>query len=81
MPEGIDNTQILHTKLDLPARSLIEKDLRALQNNAEGPQEEGDQVDPDEAPQREEDEPSSDESLPDEAAGRKLRPRNKTVCF
>jgi hypothetical protein len=81
MPEGIYNTQILHTKLDLPARSLIEEDLRALQNNAEAPQEEGDQVDPDEAPQREEDEPSSDESLPDETAGRKLRPRNKTVRF
>ena len=81
MPEGIDNTQILHTKLDLPARSLIEEDLRALQDNAEAPPEEDGQLDPDEVPRREEDDLSSDESLPDETAGRKLRPRNKTVRF
>jgi hypothetical protein len=81
MPDGIDNTQILHTKLDLPARSLIEEDLRALQDNAEAPPEEDGQLDPDEVPRREEDDLSSDESLPDETAGRKLRPRNKTVRF
>ncbi len=81
MPDGIDNTQILHTKLDLPARSLIEEDLRALQDNAEAPPEEDGQLDPDEVPRREEDDLSSDESLPDETAGRKLRPRNKIVRF
>ncbi len=60
MPEGIDNTQILHTKLDLPARSLIEEDLRALQDNAEAPPEEDGQLDPDEVPRREEDDLSSE---------------------
>jgi hypothetical protein len=83
-PYDNDSTQLLHTKIDLPARSLIEKDLRTLQNTNNEVKDEEDHREPEEVPPtREDDEPvsSDDESL-DENAGRKLRTkRPKTVRF
>jgi hypothetical protein len=86
MPEGNDNSQVLHTKVDLPSRSLIEKDLQDLQEDADGPGRPLDEADPEEAvdaPQAKRDEPLSDEDVSDEETeGRKLRSnRTKTVRF
>jgi hypothetical protein len=86
MPEGNDNSQVLHTKVDLPSRSLIEKDLQDLQEDADGPGRPLDEADPEEAvdaPQAKRDEPLSDEDVSeDENEGRKLRSnRTKTVRF
>jgi hypothetical protein len=86
MPEGNDNSQVLHTKVDLPSRSLIEKDLQDLQEDADGPDRPLEEADPEEAvdnPQAKRDEPLSDEDVSeDENEGRKLRSnRTKTVRF
>ncbi len=86
MPEGNDNSQVLHTKVDLPSRSLIEKDLQDLQEDADGPDRPLDEADPEEAvdaPQTKRNEPLSDEDVSDEETeGRKLRSnRTKTVRF
>jgi hypothetical protein len=86
MPEGNDNSQVLHTKVDLPSRSLIEKDLQDLQEDADGPGRPLEEADPEEAvdnPQAKRDEPLSDEDVSeDENEGRKLRSnRTKTVRF
>jgi hypothetical protein len=86
MPEGNDNSQVLHTKVDLPSRSLIEKDLQDLQEDADGPGRPLEEAEPEEAvdnPQAKRDEPLSDEDVSeDENEGRKLRSnRTKTVRF
>ena len=79
-----DSTQILLTKSDLPARSLIEDDLRTLHQTRKDRPDEEDHLDPEEDPvTRVEEEPvSSDDESIDETAGRKLRERRpKTVRF
>jgi hypothetical protein len=83
MPEGNDNSQVLHTKVDLPSRSLIEKDLQDLQEDADGPLDEADPEEAVDAPQAKKDEPLGDEDVSDEETeGRKLRSnRTKTVRF
>jgi hypothetical protein len=76
-PFDNDTTQIVPTKIDLPARSLIEKDLLDLQNNTDQDQE-------DDLKQNEiNTEQDSDEDDPtEELQGRQLRTkRKKTVKF
>ena len=82
-PYDNDSTQIVPTKNNLPARSLIEKDLQALQNEPDVPVEE-DIQDPEEDPEPQgiEEPVSSDDESIEETSGRKLRQnRPRTVRF
>jgi hypothetical protein len=83
-PYDNDSTQIVPTKNDLPARSLIEQDLQALQENGPEAPDEEDRPDPDEDPPFKgiEEPVSSDEESIEETSGRKLRQnRPRTVRF
>ena len=82
-PYDNDSTQIVPTRNDLPAKSLIEKDLQVLQDEPVVPVEE-DIQDPEEDPQSQGIEKpisSNTESL-EENSGRKLRHnRPRAVTF
>ena len=85
-PFDNDDTQLIHTKIKLPARSLIEEDLRELRDDDVTPvSNEGDDEDelPELTPFQPIDEPvsSDDESINELAPMRTRRNRKKTVRF
>jgi hypothetical protein len=76
-PFDNDTTQIVPTKIDLPARSLIEKDLQDLQNDNKQNQE-----DDFEQNENNPEQDSDEDDPPNELQGRQLRTkRKKTVKF
>ena len=76
-PFDNDTTQIVPTKINLPARSLIEKDLQDLKNDYKQNQE-----DDFEQNENNPEQDSDEDDQPEELQGRQLRTkRKKTVKF